>query len=71
MRWFGLFLLLSVAACSAPVQTANTPASPRDVVAFCAEQARQAEAGRSAKDQFDSFIAGNQAHQECLAAHRR
>jgi len=70
MRLFGLFLLLSVAACSGLVRTANTPGSPRDVAAFCAEQARQTEAGRSANDQFDTLDAGNQAQQECLDAHR-
>ncbi|MFC0408450.1 hypothetical protein [Roseomonas elaeocarpi] len=70
MRLLGLFLLLSVAACSGVVRTANTPGSPQEVAAFCAEQARQTQAGRSASDQFDTIDAGNQAQQACLNARR-
>lgn len=68
MRWLYLLILCSLAGCSDGLRTASTPVNPNDRAAYCAEQARQAEVSYSAKDQFDAFFAGTQAHRDCLSA---
>ncbi|QDJ11767.1 hypothetical protein HVPorG_04789 (plasmid) [Roseomonas mucosa] len=68
MRWLYPLILCALAGCSGGLRTANTLASPADRAAFCAEQARQTEANYAAKDQFDAYVAGAQAHRDCLSA---